>query len=81
MLPLESLEMGVPCVTGNNHHYFKDGELKKYLVVDQEANPVQIKEKIILCVKERKKIMKAYTIFRKKNNEKERENLKEFLEA
>ena len=28
MLPLESFEMGVPCITGNNHHYFKNSKLE-----------------------------------------------------
>ena len=27
MLPLESMEMGTVCITGNNHHYFKNNEL------------------------------------------------------
>ena len=46
MLPLESLEVGVPCITGNNHHYFKNDELEKFLVVNQESNPIDIKNKI-----------------------------------
>ena len=29
MLPLESMEMGVVCISGNNHHYFKDDERMK----------------------------------------------------
>ena len=47
MLPLESLELEVPCITGNNHHYFKENNLlKKYLVIENETSIEEIKEKI-----------------------------------
>lgn len=81
MLPLESLEVGVPCITGNNHHFFKGRELEKYLVVDNETDVTSICEKIKICLKNRRKIIELYNEFREDNFRQAKENVKEFLEA
>lgn len=60
MIPLESLELGVPCVTGDNHHYFENTELEKYLVVSKEDNIIAIYEKIKTCLENRDKILDLY---------------------
>ncbi len=80
MLPLESLEMGVPCITGNNHHYFKNNELEKYLVIKNEDNPEEIKEKIELCIKNKDKIIELYNKFKKENLKESQKQVKEFIE-
>lgn len=80
MLPLESLEMNVPCITGNNHHYFKNSKLEEFLVVNNEENPSEIKEKIELCIKEREEVLKSYKEFRKKNIKETKEEVTEFLQ-
>ncbi|MDD3340956.1 MAG: glycosyltransferase [Bacilli bacterium] len=81
MLPLESLEVGVPCITGNNHHYFKGKEIESYLVVDNEESPVAIKDKIQKCLKNKDKIIELYQKEIKKQNKKEsQKNVKQFLE-
>lgn len=80
MLPLESFEMNVPCITGNNHHYFKDSELEKFLVVNNEENPEEIKEKIELCINKKKEILKLYKEFREKNLKESSNQIVEFLE-
>lgn len=80
MLPLESLEMGVPCITGNNHHYFKDSELEKYLVVNNEENPDEISEKIKKCISCKDEVSKLYSKFSKNNLEQAKKDVKEFLE-
>ena len=80
MLPLESLEVGVPCITGNNHHYFKGNELEKYLVVSQEEKPEAIRDKILSCMKNRDIIIKDYIKFRKYNLAQSREDVRKFLE-
>lgn len=54
VVPLESLEMGVPCITGNNHHYFKDSKLYDYLVVKSEDDINEIAQKIKLCLEKRR---------------------------
>ena len=80
MLPLESLEMGVPCLTGNNHHYFKDNELGKYLVVNNEENPMEIKEKIEKCLASKEEVIKLYKNFSKKNLDQAKKDVRDFLE-
>lgn len=81
MLPLESLEVGVPCITGNNHHYFQDNVLGDLLMINQEDNPLEIKNKIDKCIKKRKEINEAYKIFREDNISAEKECIRRFLEA
>lgn len=80
MLPLESFEMNVPCITGNNHHYFKDSKLENYLVVNNEESPLEIKEKIELCMKEKEAILKLYKEFREKNMKEATKEVTEFLQ-
>lgn len=60
LLPLESLELGVPCITSNNHHYWEGTELEKYLVVNAPDNIIEIKNKIELVLKNKDKILKIY---------------------
>lgn len=79
MLPLESMELGVPCITGNNHHYFKNSELEKYIVVNNESNIQDIKEKIITCIENKEKIINLYNEFSKNNLETSKKQVKEFL--
>ena len=79
MLPLESFEMDVLCITGNNHHYFKDSELEEYLVVKNEEDPEEIKNKIMECIKNEKKIKEMYEKFKKKNLKEAKEYAEKFL--
>ncbi len=79
MLPLESLEMGVPCITGNNHHYFKDGPLEEYLVVNNEENPLEIKEKIDKSLAFQDEVLKLYKKFSKDNLEQAKKDIDDFL--
>ncbi len=81
MLPLESMRVGVPCLTGNNHHYFKGTKLKKYLVVDQETNIELIKQKIVECVKHRADIIEQYKKFDEDNLKNSVFGVKMFLEG
>lgn len=80
MLPLESFEVGVPCITGNNHHYFLNHELEKYLVVNNEENIEEIKKKIETTLKNKEKILKLYAEWVKENNASCDRQVKEFLE-
>ena len=65
LVPLESFEMGVPCITGNNHHYWKGHELEKYIVVDAADDVYSIHEKIELCLKNKDKVMALYKDWKK----------------
>lgn len=79
MLPLESFEVGVPCLTGNNHHYFENSILEKFLVVDNEENPIEIKEKLLACLDNKKQILKLYKEFKVSNDEIASSSVKDFL--
>ena len=79
MLPLESFEMGVPCILGNNNHYFKNSELEKYIVVNNEESPETIKETIINCMKNEEKIIELYQDFKKNNLKEAKKSVEKFL--
>lgn len=79
MLPIESFEVGTICLTGNNHHYFKNTELEKYLVVDNEESPVEIAKKIDLCMKNKGKIMNLYKTWKKQNDKNSVSSALEFI--
>ena len=79
VIPLESLELGVPCITGNNHSYFKDSELEKYLVVKSEDDIDEIHEKIKLCLSEKENIMKLYSNWKKDYDVIAKKLLKDFI--
>jgi len=79
MLPLESFELGVPCITGDNHHYWEGTELEKYIVVDKEDNAIAIYEKIESCLKNKDKIMKLYQKWKKEYDLVAKENNNKFI--
>jgi hypothetical protein len=66
LLPLESFELGVPCITGNNHHYWENHELRDYVVVDEVDNVIKIYEKIIYCLENREKVLNLYFDWKEK---------------
>ena len=80
MLPIESFEVGVPCLTGNNHHYFKDTKLEKYLVVNNEESSEEIAEKIKYCLENENEVQKLYKEFKTENDKLSKQSVKDFLE-
>ena len=80
MLPIESLELGVPCITGNNHHYFKNTKLQDYLVVNREDDITEIYNKILLVLKNKEEIMEIYRNFKKEYDKESKKSVEEFLE-
>ncbi|MDO4283023.1 MAG: hypothetical protein Q4D02_05230 [Clostridia bacterium] len=79
MVPLESLESGVPCIVGDNNHYFTDTELEKYLVVKSEDSIDEIAEKMKLCIEHRDEILKLYKEWKKEYDVKSKKSVEEFL--
>ncbi len=79
MLPLESFEVGVPCILGNNNHYFKNSKLEDLIVVKTEDNVEEIKEKIKIAITKKKEILDLYQDFKTKNLEQEKQNIEDFL--
>ncbi|MCX8074993.1 MAG: hypothetical protein N2749_05350 [Clostridia bacterium] len=81
VIPLESLEMGVPCITGNNHHYFKNSKLYDYLVVKSEDDINEIYEKIKRAIDNKNEIMKLYSEWKQEYNSYVGECFKKFVEG
>jgi hypothetical protein len=79
MIPLESLELGVPCITGDNNHYFEDTELEKYLVVNKEDNIIEIYNKMKLCLENKDKIIKLYNDWKIENKIKARQYVNDII--
>lgn len=79
VIPLESLELGVPCLTANNHHYFEGTELEKYLIVHDVDNVLNIYEGIKKCLENKEKIMSEYKIWKENNDKKTKDTLEKFL--
>lgn len=79
MLPIESFEVGVPCISGNNHHYFKDNELEKYIIVKNEENPVEISKQIKNCLDNKNTVMKLYKEWKKENDALSKQSVNDFL--
>lgn len=80
MLPVESFEVGVPCISGNNHHYFKGQELEKYIIVKNEENSVEIAKQIIKCLDNKNEVMKLYKKWKKENDALSKQSVKDFLD-
>lgn len=79
LIPLESLELGVPCITGDNHHYFEGTELEKYLVVRKEDDIIAIRNQILYCLENKEKVMQLYKEWKKEYNEEAKRSVEEFL--
>ena len=65
MFPLESFEMGVPCLLGNNNDYFVGTKLGEYVILTKEDDPEYLKEKIEECIENREEIMRLYKDWKK----------------
>jgi mannosyltransferase OCH1-like enzyme len=79
MLPLESFELGVPCITGNNHHYWENHELRKYLVVEEIDNVLAIYDKIIYCLQNKELVLHLYKTWKQKYDQEVEENISKFI--
>lgn len=79
MVPIESMEMGTLCLSGNNHHYFKDTKLREYLVVDREDDVMCIYKKIKYALENREEIFKIYEEWKKEYDKKSIQSVQEFL--
>lgn len=80
MLPIESMEVGTICLTGNNHHYFKDTELEKYLVVSREDDVVAIADKVKYALENKEEIFKLYKAWKENYDIISKKSVQEFLD-
>ena len=79
LIPLESFEMGVPCLTCNNHHYWEGTELRDYIVVDEADDVIKIHEKIEFCLKNKDKILQLYKDWKKDYDKIAKQSVDSFL--
>ena len=68
-----------PCIAGNHHHLYTDTPLEKYLIINNETDVEDIKEKILLCIKEKETILKLYQSWKKDNDKFTKTQVKKFL--
>lgn len=79
MIPLESMQVGVPCIVGDNNHYFTNTNLEKYLVVKSEDSIDEIAEKMKLCIENKDEIIRLYKEWKKDYDLKSKDSVKKFL--
>jgi len=79
LIPLESLELGVPCLTSNNHHYFENTPLEEYLIVNETDDMIKIYEKALYCLENKEKIMALYREWKKEYDKEVNEKVQSFL--
>jgi len=79
MFPLESFEMEVPCLLGNNNDYFTNTKLGEYIILTKEDDPEYIKDKIVECIKNKNEIIKLYKEWKKEFDVKCENLVKEFI--
>lgn len=81
LLPLESMELGVPCVTANNHHYWTDTPLEEYLIVDRPDDIMAIHSQVEKALKNRVKIMKLYKEWKAGYNTVSKKSVEDFIKT
>lgn len=79
MFPIESFEMGVPCLLGNNNDFFVGTELEKYVVLERKDDIEYIKDKILYCIENKEKIMKLYKEWKNNFDKKCNDLINEFI--
>ena len=80
LVPLESFELGVPCITGNNHHYWENHELGKHVVVNETDNIMKIYEKVEYCLKNKEYLLDLYKDWKTQYDIEARKCLESFLD-
>ena len=81
LIPFESFEMGVPCLTAANHHYWEGHELENYIVVKENDNVMEIAGKIKTVIDNKDKIMELYKEWKEENDRISKESVNAFLKG
>lgn len=77
---LISMELGIPCLIGNNSDFFENGEeLQKYVVTMVEDNAIINSKMVEIMVKEKDKIIELYKVWKDNYNKEANEQLEKFL--
>lgn len=82
ILPLEALNSGTLCLTGNNHHYWEDDPvLRKHLVVNDVEDPKAIYDAITRAIQNKKIILFKYNLWKKRYDREQDKNFAELLQV
>ena len=82
ILPLEALNNGVVCLTGDNHHYFReDKRLHDLLVVTRPDDPKAIYDAILKGIECKKEILDRYCNWKKGYDKRQQENFEQLFEC
>ena len=79
MFPLESFEMGVPCLLGNNNDYFVNTKLGDYVILEREDDAEYIKDKIVEVLDNKEEVMSLYHEWKKEFDKKCEKLVEEFI--
>ena len=81
MFPLESFEMGVPCLLGNNNDYFVGTKLGEYVILEREDDAEYIKDKMIQLLEHKEEVMSLYQAWKKDFDTKCENLVDDFIKA
>lgn len=79
MFPLESFELGVICLVGNNNDYFIGTPLEPYVVLKKEDDAVAIKNQVLYCLAHKEEIMTLYQEWKKEFDKKCEKWVQQFI--
>lgn len=74
-----SMELGIPCLIGNNSDFFEQEELKQYIVTSAEDNPIINAQMVEKILEKMEKSQELYKIWKQDYNKKAEHKLEEFL--
>ncbi len=77
---IDSFNYGVPCVIGNNTLFFANTDLEQYVVVKSDDDINEISEKMMLCIKNKKKIISVYNKIKKQYDKESKTLINSFIE-
>lgn len=77
---IKSMDMGIPCIVGNNDFLKGYPILKEYLEVKSDDDVNEICDKIVSVKKNSRLIFKEYSKFRREYSKLAKESVEEFLE-
>ena len=79
MIPIQSLEQGVPCLISRMNNVFNNKKLEKYLLVENPEDIIGIHNKILNAIENRKVVLNEYAEWKKQYSNNALEKIRNFL--
>ena len=80
MIPIQSLEQGVPCLISRMNNVFNNKKLEKYLLVENPEDIIEIHNKILNVIENRETVLKEYAEWKNQYSNNALEKIRNFLE-